>query len=433
MTLLCFGVSHHDTPVEVRERFALTPEQVTMTLDHIASARREGSPGLAEVAVLSTCNRTELYAVTSGADQGYPLQEAVTLLTESLDGSDDLSSEYLRNREGVAVVQHLSRVASGLDSMVLGESEILGQVSEAHRLATDATASGPVLTDVFRTAIRAGRRARAETAIGRNPASVSSVAVHLASQVAGDLEGMHATLVGAGRMARKALATLRASGVARITVVNRTPERAKAIAGEDIATVPWDRLEDSMAESDLIVCATSAPDPVITADFMQRATRWGGTQPKTILDIGVPRNVDPAVRLLAGVRVIDLDDIERSLEASLDSRRREIPAVERIVAEETAEFVARQARPDVQPILRAIWSQAEAVRQEEMEKLLKRMPELTSSSHAHIESLSRALVTRLLEVPSQNLRQSSGNGDAEAFAHLARRLFGVKDGEHSSS
>jgi glutamyl-tRNA reductase len=255
----------------------------------------------------------------------------------------------------------------------------------------------------------------------------------LASQVAGNLEGTHATLVGAGRMARKALATLRTSGVTRITVVNRTPERTKSIAGDDVDTVPWDRLEEAVARTDLIVCATSAPDPVITADLMQRATRASGTQPKTILDIGVPRNVDPTVRLLAGLRVIDLDDIERSLEASLDSRRREIPAVERIVAEETAEFVARQARPDVQPILRAMWSQAEAVRREEMEKLLKRMPELTSTGHAHIESLSRALVTRLLEVPSKNLRQSSGDGDPEAFAHLARHLFGVKDGEHPSS
>jgi glutamyl-tRNA reductase len=427
MALHCYGVTHRDTPVEVRERFAFTPEQLTATLHHVAGARQEGKLGLAEVAVLSTCNRTELYAVTSEDDHAGVLREAVTLLADSLDIAPDLSHEHLRGREGVAVVQHLSRVASGLDSMVLGESEILGQVSEAHRLATKSAASGPVLAEVFRTAIRSGRRARAETAIGRNPASVSSVAIRLAGRVAGDLQGLSATLVGAGRMARKALATLRANGVAEITVVNRTAKRSEALAGDRVSLRPWDQLEESVARSDIVFCATTAADPVITADLIQRTGRPPGSHPLIIVDIGVPRNVDPAVRLLAHVRVIDLDDIERSLEESLDLRRREIPAVERIVTEETAEFMARQARPDVRPVLRAIWQQAEVVRQDEVRKLVERMPELTAAGQAHIDSLSRALVTRLLETPSQRLRQSTGNGDSANYARLVRELFDVPD------
>ncbi len=424
MAIYGFGISHHEAPVEVRERLAYTPERLTDSLRLAVTRRRAPESRVSELALLSTCNRTELYVVREDGTLEEARSQAITFLRDTLMVAPEVFSAYLAAWEGESLVRHLCRVAAGLESMVLGESEILGQVSEARRLAGETGAGGPMLAEVFRTAIRAGRRARSETAIGRNPASVSSVAVNLASQTVGDLAGLNVAVVGAGRMARKAITTLRAKRVAQITIVNRSTERARRLARPGDVLKGLNELAEVVAQADVVLCATSAPQSILQASQLEEHPRKS-ERSLVVLDIGTPRNVDPSVRNLEGVHLIDMGDINRSLQASLKQRRKEVRAVESIVEQEVAGFDAWLGGADILPVLSAIRQRAEADRQREVANLTDRMPDLNPEVRAQIESLSRSLVNTILDPPSRRLREEAGNGHAEEFARVARALFEV--------
>ncbi len=427
MPVICFGVSHHNTPVEVRERLAYTPARLDEALRLARVYHHGGSWNLSEVVLLATCNRTEMYAVASAGD---PRNDAEAFLAETLRIETATFSSHIVRRNGQAAVRHLCRVAAGLESMVLGESEILGQVAEANRTAIETGASGPILGELFRSATRAGKRARTETAIGRNPASVSSVAVRLATEAAGSLRGRRAVILGAGHMARKALRALNAGHIGQITVVNRSPERAAELVREGGRMMAFDQLDQALVGSDIVICATSAADPVVNTALVREVLARSDSD-LIFVDIGIPRNVDPAVRRIDGVHLIDLDDINRTLARSVDQRRREVPAVEQIVDEETGQFAVWLAGRHVRPVLSAIRRQAEATRKQEVAKLAARLPDLDPELLGQIEGLSRSLVNSILEPPSRRLRQEAGNGRAKEFTRITRELFGIADHEAS--
>lgn len=431
MRILCLGLSHHTAPVELREKLSLSPSVLQTALARFGRVREARPGGLLELVILSTCNRLELYAASS-SEPGEAFGPLLDLLVEMRGLPAVEFAPYLYRREGAQAVEHLCRVAAGLDSMILGEPQILGQVIEAHEAALGQGATGPMLSALFRTAIRAGKRARTETAIGRSAASVASVAVRLAEATVGHLAHAQVAVVGAGEMAQLAVEALRLRGAERIVVVNRTHEHAVRLAERWKAQAfTSERLTEALASADIVITSTAAPHFVITPDLTQAALLRREGRPLLFIDIAVPRNVDPEIARLPGVHCYDIDDLHERLNGALAERQREIPRVEAIVAGETAAFVEWLRHLEVTPLIAELRAKAEAIRRSEVEKTLRHLPQLSEAERRRIEALAAALVNKLLHDPTLRLKAEAGNGRAAEYAAAARYLFAL-DGEASS-
>lgn len=414
MTLICLGLSCRTAPLDLRERLAYTPAAL-----HVALSRRAAK----EVVILSTCNRLEVYAV-GGAEE---LKSLISLIEGTQKIPRDSFVPYLYRYAGAEAALHLCRVATGLDSMILGEPQILGQVTEAYETALDAGAAGPVLTALFRAAIRAGKRARTETAIARNPASISSVAVRLAEKTVGNLAGRRVLVVGAGEMATLAVEALRARGVQQIKVVNRTPRRAAVLAEQGGGeALRFDQLAEAIHWSDVVITCTGAPNTHIDQPMVRRAVA-DRTQPLVVIDIAVPRDVDPAVGQLPRVHLFDIDCLRNHLDSALAERRNEIPHVETIVAEEVSAFETWLRGADIMPVVADLRAKAERIRQRELERALRSLPDLDPKTRQHIERLSKSLVNKLLHDPTLRLKAEASNGRADEYAAAVRYLFALND------
>ena len=426
MSLACLTITHHTAPAALRDRLTYTSGALDVALARAGCGRAEGLRPVSELVILSTCNRLELYAVVSGSagrDAAWAALSGFLAETLAVD-PPEFEDHLVRYADGEAA-RHLCRVAAGLESMVLGESEILGQVADAHKAALSQRSTGPVLSALFRAAIRAGKRARTETAIGRNPASVGSVAIELAAQAAGDLAGRCVAVVGAGRMARKAVTALRARGVGEILVVNRTHAAAAELAREwGAEALSFERLPEVLARADIVVSSTSAPHTIIGAPLTRQAM-VDRQRPLVFIDIAVPRDVDAAVREIPAVHVFDLDDFRARLDRTSVERRKEVPRVEAIVAEEGRLFEEWLAGVDLLPVVSELRQKAEALRREELVRMLERWPGLDDALRDQLDHFSRALVNKLLHQPTQRLRAEAGNGHAVEFAQVARALFGL--------
>jgi glutamyl-tRNA reductase len=379
--LVLVGLSHHVAPVELREQVALAP----------ASAA-ELARKLAPAVCLSTCNRTEIYL------EADDVAAAAELATEALGRLDVL---YRLTGEAAAI--HLFRVAAGLDSLVPGEGEILGQV----RAAYEAGSRGPVLDRVFRQALHAGKRVRHETAIGESPASAASAAAALAQQVFGNLAGKRVLLIGAGKAAGQAADNLRSRG-AEIVVANRTASDA---------SVPLDRIAAELAAADVAVSATGAPGFVLTAADVGRRTR-----PLLLVDLAVPRDIDPAVGALDGCYLYDIDDLEAVVQATLAGRRSEASRAEAIVAAEAERFRAWQASLEVVPAIASLRAWAEEIRERELERVRGKLSETERSA---VESVTARLVDKLLHLPTVRLKQAAAGAEGPQYANTVRDLFGL--------
>lgn len=424
MPIVCLGVSHHLAPVSIRERLALDPVTWSSGLESDEARAWLRMHGIGEVAVLSTCNRTEIYAA-SAAGAGDAVDVAtVRALLERLTGVPALSiASRLQERHGLDAVRHLCRVAAGLESMVLGESEILGQVASAHESATDAGLLGPVLDDAWRTALRAGRRARTETAICRLPASVASEAVDLLERSLGDLPSRRVALIGTGRMSRRVGAILRRAGVTRLHVVGRTTINAEQLAdGIGAHSHPWHELESVLAQADGVITSTSAPHAVITRDLVA-AARGGRTTPCIFVDTAVPRDVESAVSDLRGVVVHDLDALQQQVTEHLDLRREQVPMAERIIEDELAAWRSTRRAAVLRPLLSEVHSRAESIRGREVERVMRRLPAADDSFREALDLATRAVVAKLLDPPSRRLRHESDPSRVDSLAEAVRTLF----------
>jgi glutamyl-tRNA reductase len=390
------GISHHVAPVELRERVAL-PEA-----DAAELAR-----ALGDAVCLSTCNRTEIYL--SGDHEERALGSLERIAGEPLGGV-----AYRMHDEAAAV--HLFRVAAGLDSLVPGESEILGQVRSAY----EAVTPGPLLDHVFRQALSLGKRVRSETAIGESPASVPSAAAALASQVFGELGGRRVLLVGAGRIGELAAGSLAARGATISYVANRSPDAARELAhrfgGEPLAQ---DELASKLGEVDVVLASTSAPGLVLhAADVPARRRR-----PLFFIDIAVPRDVDPAVHELDGCYLYDIDDLEAVVSETLAGRRAEAARAERLVVEEATRFRAWQASLDVVPAIASLRARAEEIRAAELAKL----GELPEDERRTLESVTAQILNKLLHLPTVRMKQAAMAAEGVAYADAVRHLFGLED------
>lgn len=408
MRLVLVGTSHRLAPVEVRERVALGREEAAQLARRLAGED-------AEAVCLSTCNRTEIYVAHRDADAA-EARAAVAL---------GATSELYRLHDEAAAL-HLFRVAAGLDSLVPGEGEILGQVRGAY----EEGVAGPVLDRVFRQALHAGKKVRAETAIAESPSSVSSAAAALAQQVFGELLDRRVLLVGAGEVGELAARSLAARGASIGWVASRTLERAREVAGKYGAeALRLDALGPPLVEADVVVSSTSSSDFVLRRELVPE--RKG--RPLFVIDLAVPRDVDPEIAELEGVYLYDIDDLEAVVSESLSGRRREAARAEAIVAHEAARFRDWQASLDVVPAIASLRDWAERIRSGELAKAEGRLGGLSDSERETVESLTTQIVNKLLHLPIVRMKQAAAAADGPGYVEAARHLFGLGEEERAAS
>jgi glutamyl-tRNA reductase len=415
VALIVAGVSHATAPIEVREKLAFRPQEALRELERLREAKiiREG-------VVLSTCNRTEIYGVEEGDDA---LPHIAAALTRRL-GDDASAFMYVRRDKNVAV--HLFGVAAGLESMILGEAQIQGQVKEAWEQCR--AESGPVLNRMFQTALLAGARAREETGIGRGAASVSSAAVQLAKKIFGGLRGRRAMILGAGDMAEIALECLLDEGVQVAIVANRTYERAQALAERHGATaMHYDECWASLKDVDVLLCSTASQSPVVTVARVADSIAARGDRPLCVLDIALPRDVDAAVGDLENVYLYDLDDLRAAAAANLERREEDLPAARRIIALEAGKYWEWVAGLAAVPVMRSFREEMDKVRSTELAAALRRIGPLTAEQAEMIEHFSRSLMNKFLHEPSIRLKAAAANGRGLGVVDAARYLFALED------
>ena len=415
MAVIVAGISHRTAALDVRERLTFRSSEMGPVLEHLRQAS-----GAVEGVMLSTCNRTEVYLV-EGAEDAVP---AVWSELSARLGADASPYGYVRrDREAVA---HLFRVAAGLDSMVLGEAQIHGQVRDAWEQCRGQ--SGVALNRLFQTALSASGRVREETAIARGAASVSSAAVQLAKQIFGTLRGRRAMILGAGEMAALALECLVDEGVHASVVANRTHAHAVELAEKHNArAMHFDECWRELPEVDLVLSSTASPHPVVTVERVRESVVRRGDRPLCILDIAVPRDVEPEVGSLTNVFLYDLDNLQQVIQSNLDRRRGELPAAERIVDDETERYWEWLSGLEAVPVLRTFRSRMDAVRDAELAAAVRRMRDLTPEQRAGIEYLSKSLMNKFMHEPSVRLRAAASNGRGLGVVDAMRYLFALDE------
>jgi glutamyl-tRNA reductase len=419
--LIVIGLSHKTAPVEVREQLAFSPTALPEVCRRITDEAAAD-----EAMVLSTCNRVEIYAVTDAPDAGFAtVSEFLGRQTDHY-GARDLAP-HLYHYPGTDAIGHMFRVASSLDSMVVGEPQILGQFKDAFEAALAARSTGMVLNKVAKKAISVAKRVRTETRIAENAVSVSYAAVELARKVFGDLTGKGVMLLGAGEMAELALRHLVGAGCPRVTVTNRTQERATELAAEfGGRAVPFEAFPDALADADIVVCSTGAEDYVIDPDMVSRAIRARGHRPVFLIDISVPRNIDPAVNRVDDAYLYDIDDLQQVVDANLEERAAEARKAHLIVDAEV-EGTARWLRSlEVVPTITALRSHAESIAKGELEKTLGRLNHLSEADRKAVEGLASAIINKLLHSPFTSLRREAQEDNGADILEAARRLFDLR-------
>jgi len=423
--LFVSGLSHRTAPIAVREQLALEEDKLREILADLA----EGGP-YAEVLILSTCNRVEVYGVADVPG------EARAAALRSLGAQRGITCQALEpllyTKDGAEAVQHAFRVAASLDSMVLGEPQILGQVKDAFALAQSCRTVGPVLHSLMSQAFAVAKRVRTDTDVGRHAVSVSFAAVELARKIFESLDGRSVLLVGAGEMGELAARHLQDHGTLPVYVANRTWSRAQELARELAGTaVPFEELFSVMAQVDIVITSTAAPEPIVRAVEVARALHARRARPLFFIDIAVPRNVEPAVNELDNVFVYDVDDLRSVVEANLRERQREALRAEALIEREVAKFAARLRDLEIVPTIVSLREKLEEIRRAEIVRALGRLPDADEATRRALEALSQGIVNKVLHGPTVKLRDSSRAGHHRRWIDFITELFGLhpKDGD----
>jgi glutamyl-tRNA reductase len=409
--LFLVGLSHKSAPIDVRERVALSGEALKQALQEL-----KGSAGVEEAFVVSTCNRVEVFVQ---AEAESPARHFFTARAEQ-------AVDHLYVKQGADAVRHLFRVASSLDSMVVGEQQILGQVKEAYGLASGVEAAGAFMSRLCNRAFATAKRVRTETQIGRGATSMSQVAVDLVEKIFGDLRGRNILLVGAGKMGALSAKALRVLGADRVLVTNRSPERGRQLAAQVEGTFrPWEELDHLLVEADVVIVSTGAPSYVLTADLIRAAMKRRRHRDLCLIDLAVPRNVDPACAELDGVYGYDVDDMQKVVAANHQARQGEAVSAEAIIEAEVIAFTREHETRAALPVLAELRRRAERIAQAEAERTLRKAgAELDERTRQSIEAMAQAIVNKLLHSPTVRLKSAAATGES-ALAGAVAELFGL--------
>jgi glutamyl-tRNA reductase len=430
MQLLLLGLNHNTAPVEVREQLALSPSRLPLALRGL----REHC-GAREAAILSTCNRAEIYALA--APEAGPRIEQ--FLSEFHHVPARGLHSHLYQRNGNDGARHLFRVASGVDSLVLGESQILGQVKTAFEAARENGTVSGVLDELFRRAISCGKRVREETEIGRGALSVGSAAVELARQVLGPLAGRTVLILGAGKMSALTAQHLVASGARRVIVSNRTRERAEEIAAQfsdaasDLSThvADWSEFEKHLIDADIVIASTRAPHYVLSAEQVATAMKARRQRPLFLVDIAVPRDIDPQSHQLDNVYLYDIDDLQSVVQGNRSQRQSEIVRVEKIIEGEVTSWEQWYRARDAHPVMAGLARRAGEIRDREVENALAQLPNLSDKEQEIVRVLAKQVASKILHSPLRHLREAGAQGSPDVDA--IRRAFRLDNEEAAES
>lgn len=427
MHLAVLGINHKTAPVELRERVALSAAQCAEL-----SRRLLEGPGFSEVVPLSTCNRTEIYVVVSRPEMGRrEVQQQLAAVVGAHPGDLGCCLYYHRGETAAA---HLYRVASSIDSLVVGEAQIMSQIKDAYHAAHEKGSTSVILNRLFRHALEVGKRVRTETRIGENPVSVSSVAVEMVRKVYDDLEGRTAMLLGAGKMGELTATHLVSQGVSSIFVSSRTFSKAEALATQFSGqAIRFDAMDQFLPRADIIISATGAPHPVLTRAQVEEAMRQRQNRPIFLIDIAVPRDIEPAVRDVYNAFLYDMDDLEEVAAANARARRKEAVRAEKIIEEEVENFTHWLSSLDVVPTITALREMAEDVKATEMARTMSKLGgDLSAADRKHIEAMASGIVNKILHPPTVELKQAANERGGYLYVESLRRLFrlnGTKGGK----
>lgn len=422
MSIVLVGLNHKTAPVEVRERLAFTDEDCAAGLRALVDgeAVREGL-------IVSTCNRVEVVTETSVESVSDAFGRITSFLSEARNIPADLFNAHLYKHEDDRAVRHLFRVASSLDSMVVGEPQVLGQVRRAYALAVEAGTTGRVLNRLVHHALKVAKRVRTETGIAASAISISYMAVELGRKIFGALDGRTVLLVGAGEMAELSARHLINSGAARILIANRTAETAERLANEfQGRAVDLSDLVTHLAEADIVICSTGAPDYLITYDVAKKALEKRRNRPSFYIDISVPRNIDPKVGEINNLFVFDIDDLEAVIASNIREREREAERAELIVESEVMQFQQSLRTLDIGPTLGALRQKMQDIARTELEKQRNRLGPLTPEQEEAIEALLISTVNKISHPVIHRLRNSYSTGEDDEV-QTVRDMFGLED------
>ncbi len=420
MSVVVVGLSHRTVPLDLLERMAAPADRLPKALGDLAAR-----PFLSEAVLLSTCHRTEVYVVAERFHGA--VQDVRHFLSELAFVPPETFSDHLYTYYDEAAAAHLFGVASGLESVVLGESQILGQVRDAWAAARDEGVAGPQLGALFRHAVEVGKRARAETGIGRGVTSLSQAAVAMAIDRLGTLSGRKILVVGAGKMGEGMVVDLAAThNPAEVLIANRTWERAVSLAARiGGGAAPMDGLAGALAEVDVVFTSTAGTDEVVDHDLAVQVAAQRAGRPLLLVDLGMPRNVDPAVRAVAGMTVLDLADLRGFVQVGLDQRRKEVAPVRALVAGEVARYQEATTAREMAPTVAALHERGEEIRAGELERFRARLSGLDARQRAAVEGLTRGIVAKLLHDPTVRVKDAAGSARGERLSSALRELFGI--------
>ena len=427
MQVILLGVSHRTAPVELRERLDFSSRDLGAAVEALALR-----PSAAESVVLSTCNRSEIYVVST--DPARAREEVTAFLSEYHNLPSAAFTPHLFSHDNEAAVRHLFRVAAGLDSIVVGEPQILGQVKDAFQAAAEHHRTGPMLSKLFHWSFLVGKRVRAETGLGEGAVSISFAAVALARKIFGQLNGRRVLVVGAGEISTLTAQHLRTNGVGEILVTSRTSGHADALASSvNGRSIAWDDLAQAVAVADIVITATGSQRPIITRAQIEAVTGRHRRDPLFIIDIAVPRDVEASVGDIEQVFLYNVDDLQTIVQENLSRRTSEVERAEAIVAEELAKYAAWQRSRGAVPTIVALREHFDRIRRSELSRLDGKLSGLPPEARTRVEEITRLIVEKLLLEPTEQLKGLPDEETQIAYTEAINRLFRLRESESLSS
>jgi glutamyl-tRNA reductase len=419
--IIVVGVNYKTAPVEIREKLTFSESELVEAMKVLQQQK-----SILENVIISTCNRTEIYAVVDQVHTGrYYIK---TFLADWFKLDKEAFTPYLKVLENEAAVEHLFRVACGLDSMILGETQILGQVRSSYLLAQEENTIGTVFKQLFKQAVTLAKRAHSETEIGSNAVSVSYAAVELAKKIFGDLSTKHVLVLGAGKMGELALQNLYGSGVKKVTVINRTFEKAKHLADKFCGEAKsLSELQCALIEADILISSTGAKDYVITKGMMLHVEKMRKGRPLFMVDIAVPRDLDPALAELEGIFLYDIDDLEGIVQANLAERKKAAEQIEIMIEAELVEFQQWLHTLGVVPVIAALREKALAIQAETMQSIERKLPHLSERDRKVLNKHTKSIINQLLRDPILRAKELAAEPNAEEALRLFTKIFNIED------